>query len=51
MKCVICRHEQTEPGLVTVTLHRDETVAPPKSPNSGDFELRLPQNWGLGGKF
>ncbi len=26
MKCVICKHGQTEPGLVTVTLHRDETV-------------------------
>jgi len=26
MKCVICKHGQTEPGLVTVTLHRGDSV-------------------------
>jgi len=24
MKCVICKHGETQPGLVTVTLQRDE---------------------------
>ncbi|MBW4594345.1 MAG: type II toxin-antitoxin system MqsA family antitoxin [Brasilonema angustatum HA4187-MV1] len=26
MKCVICKHEETKPGLVTVTLERDECI-------------------------
>lgn len=26
MKCVICKHGQTKPGLVTVTLERDESI-------------------------
>ncbi|MBU2755207.1 type II toxin-antitoxin system MqsA family antitoxin [Acidithiobacillus sp. CV18-2] len=26
MKCVICKHGDTAPGIVTVTLQRDETV-------------------------
>ena len=26
MKCVICKHGQTQPGLVTVTLERDESI-------------------------
>ena len=26
MKCVICKHGETLPGLVTVTLTRDEAV-------------------------
>jgi len=26
MKCVMCKHGTTQPGKVTVTLHRDETV-------------------------
>jgi len=26
MKCVICKHGETEPGLVTVTLQREDTV-------------------------
>lgn len=26
MKCVICKHGETAPGLVTVTLQRGETV-------------------------
>ena len=26
MKCTLCRHGETEPGLVTVTLQRDETT-------------------------
>lgn len=26
MKCVICKHEQTQLGLVTVTLERGESV-------------------------
>ena len=26
MKCVICKHGETLPGLVTVTLPRDEAV-------------------------
>ncbi|MEK6770154.1 MAG: type II toxin-antitoxin system MqsA family antitoxin [Pseudomonadota bacterium] len=26
MKCVICRHGETAPGLVTVTLQREGTV-------------------------
>ncbi|WP_016951127.1 type II toxin-antitoxin system MqsA family antitoxin [Anabaena sp. PCC 7108] len=26
MKCVICKHGQTKPGLVTVTLERDECI-------------------------
>lgn len=26
MRCVICKHGQTKPGLVTVTLERDESI-------------------------
>ncbi|HEY9850063.1 MAG TPA: type II toxin-antitoxin system MqsA family antitoxin [Leptolyngbyaceae cyanobacterium] len=26
MKCVTCKHGQTQPGLVTVTLERDELI-------------------------
>jgi YgiT-type zinc finger domain-containing protein len=26
MKCVICKHGETQPGTVTVTLHRSDTV-------------------------
>ncbi|WP_292711325.1 MULTISPECIES: type II toxin-antitoxin system MqsA family antitoxin [unclassified Nostoc] len=26
MKCVICQHGETKPGLVTVTLERDECI-------------------------
>ncbi|MCL1463908.1 type II toxin-antitoxin system MqsA family antitoxin [Argonema galeatum] len=26
MKCVTCKHGQTQPGLVTVTLERDESI-------------------------
>ncbi|MEH1940281.1 MAG: type II toxin-antitoxin system MqsA family antitoxin [Nostoc sp.] len=26
MRCVICRHGETKPGLVTVTLERDECI-------------------------
>lgn len=26
MKCVICKHGQTQYGLVTVTLERDESI-------------------------
>lgn len=26
MKCVICKHGQTQAGLVTVTLERDESI-------------------------
>lgn len=26
MKCVICKHGQTQMGLVTVTLERDESI-------------------------
>lgn len=26
MKCVICKHGQTQPGLTTVTLERDEHI-------------------------
>ncbi|MEH1932043.1 MAG: type II toxin-antitoxin system MqsA family antitoxin [Nostoc sp.] len=26
MKCLICQHGQTKPGLVTVTLERDECI-------------------------
>ncbi|WP_254625828.1 type II toxin-antitoxin system MqsA family antitoxin [Nostoc sp. TCL240-02] len=26
MKCVICQHGDTKPGLVTVTLERDECI-------------------------
>lgn len=26
MKCIICKHEQTQPGLVTVTLERGESI-------------------------
>ncbi|MCF4969457.1 type II toxin-antitoxin system MqsA family antitoxin [Nostoc sp. CMAA1605] len=26
MKCVICKHGETKPGLVTVTLERDESI-------------------------
>ncbi|RCJ39856.1 hypothetical protein A6769_04620 [Nostoc punctiforme NIES-2108] len=26
MKCVICKHGGTKPGLVTVTLERDECI-------------------------
>lgn len=26
MRCVICKHGETEPGLVTVTLERDESI-------------------------
>jgi YgiT-type zinc finger domain-containing protein len=26
MKCVICKHRETKPGLVTVTLERDECI-------------------------
>jgi YgiT-type zinc finger domain-containing protein len=26
MKCVICKHGETKPGLVTVTLDRDECI-------------------------
>jgi YgiT-type zinc finger domain-containing protein len=26
MKCVICKHRETKPGLVTVTLERDESI-------------------------
>ncbi len=26
MNCVICRHGSTEPGLVTVTLNKENTV-------------------------
>ncbi|MCC5667240.1 type II toxin-antitoxin system MqsA family antitoxin [Nostoc sp. CHAB 5784] len=26
MKCVICQHGETKPGLVTVTLERDESI-------------------------
>jgi YgiT-type zinc finger domain-containing protein len=26
MKCVICHHGETKPGLVTVTLERDECI-------------------------
>jgi hypothetical protein len=28
-----------------------EVMLPPKSPNLGDFELELPQSWGLGGEI
>lgn len=26
MRCVICQHGQTQPGIVTVTLQRDECI-------------------------
>lgn len=26
MKCVICKHGETKPGLVTVTLERDDCI-------------------------
>lgn len=26
MRCVICKHGKTKPGLVTVTLERDESI-------------------------
>lgn len=26
MKCVMCKHGETQPGQATVTLHRGETV-------------------------
>ncbi len=26
MKCAICKHDETEPGTVTVTLQRGQTV-------------------------
>ncbi|MDB9458560.1 type II toxin-antitoxin system MqsA family antitoxin [Dolichospermum circinale CS-1225] len=26
MKCVICKHGETKPGLVTVTVERDECI-------------------------
>lgn len=26
MRCVICKHGETKPGLVTVTLERDESI-------------------------
>ena len=26
MRCVICKHGETQPGLVTVTLERDESI-------------------------
>lgn len=26
MQCVICKHGDTRPGLVTVTLERDDTI-------------------------
>jgi YgiT-type zinc finger domain-containing protein len=26
MKCVICKHGETKPGLVTATLERDECI-------------------------
>ncbi|MBD2449478.1 type II toxin-antitoxin system MqsA family antitoxin [Nostoc sp. FACHB-152] len=26
MQCVICKHGETQPGLVTVTLERDDTI-------------------------
>lgn len=26
MKCVICKHGETKPGLVTVTLEKDEGI-------------------------
>lgn len=26
MKCVICKHGETQPGKVTVTFHRNDTV-------------------------
>ncbi|MEH1921187.1 type II toxin-antitoxin system MqsA family antitoxin [Nostoc sp.] len=26
MRCVICQHGETKPGLVTVTLERDECI-------------------------
>jgi len=26
MKCVICKHGQTQPGIVTITLQRDESI-------------------------
>jgi YgiT-type zinc finger domain-containing protein len=26
MQCVICKHGNTQPGLVTVTLARDDTI-------------------------
>ncbi len=26
MNCVICKHGQTQPGIVTVTLQRDECI-------------------------
>jgi YgiT-type zinc finger domain-containing protein len=26
MRCVICKHGETKPGLVTVTLERDEFI-------------------------
>jgi YgiT-type zinc finger domain-containing protein len=26
MQCVICKHGNTQPGLVTVTLERDNTI-------------------------
>ncbi|MFB2917146.1 type II toxin-antitoxin system MqsA family antitoxin [Aerosakkonema funiforme] len=26
MKCVTCKHGETKPGLVTVTLERDESI-------------------------
>ncbi|MCY7323260.1 MAG: type II toxin-antitoxin system MqsA family antitoxin [Phormidesmis sp. CAN_BIN36] len=26
MNCIICKHGQTQPGIVTVTLQRDECI-------------------------
>ncbi|BAT56319.1 hypothetical protein NOS3756_53230 [Nostoc sp. NIES-3756] len=26
MQCVICKHGNTQPGLVTITLERDDTI-------------------------
>lgn len=26
MRCVLCKHGETQPGLVTVTLDRDESI-------------------------
>ncbi len=45
MKCVICKHGETFPGLTTVTLNRDEAIVVFKSvpanvcQNCGEYYL------------
>ncbi len=45
MRCVICKHGETQPGLVTVTLERDECIVVTKKvpaevcDNCGEYYL------------